>query len=176
MVAQHVIPWVLDGLALGGDVVEVGPGPGRTTDVLCGMVERLTAVEVDEALAAALAERFTESNVEVVHADATQLPLPAGRFSGALSFTMLHHVPTVELQDRLFAEVARVLRPGGVFAGTDSLDSPDFRELHSDDICVPIDPATLANRLVEAGFSDVRVDTNPYALRFRGTKAGAGKG
>ena len=55
---------------------------------------------------------------------------PDGRFSAALSFTMLHHVPSAELQDRLFAEVARVLQPGGFLAGVDSLDSEDFRALH----------------------------------------------
>ena len=74
-------------------------------------------------LARALAERLAGSNVDVAHADATSLPYPNGRFSAALSFTMLHHVPSVEAQDKLLAEVARDLRPGGVFAGTDSLDS-----------------------------------------------------
>ena len=34
---------------------------------------------------------------------------------------MLHHLDPPALQDRAFAEVARVLRPGGCFAGTDSL-------------------------------------------------------
>jgi ubiquinone/menaquinone biosynthesis C-methylase UbiE len=49
------------------------------------------------------------ANVEVVNADATDLPFPDGRFSAALSFTMLHHIRLAA--DRLFAEVARVLRP-----------------------------------------------------------------
>jgi ubiquinone/menaquinone biosynthesis C-methylase UbiE len=36
---------------------------------------------------------------------------------------MLHHIPTAAQQDQAFAEVARVLRPGGTFAGTDSIGS-----------------------------------------------------
>jgi len=51
-------------------------------------------------------------------------------FDGAVSFTMLHHVSSEAMQNRLLAEVARVLRPGGVFAGTDSLYSRSFRLLH----------------------------------------------
>lgn len=169
-VKDHIIPWILEGAELGEDVLEVGPGPGRTTDVLQAMAARLTAVELDPLFAEPLARRFAGTNVEVIQADATELPLPNGRFSAALSFTMLHHVPTPELQDRLLAELARVLRPGGILAGTDSLDSEPFRELHEDDVCVPVDPATLPARLVAAGFDDVQVDTNPYAIRFRARK------
>jgi SAM-dependent methyltransferase len=166
-VQQWIIPRVVTDLELGDDVLEVGPGPGLTTDVLRGMTKQLTAVEVDESLATALATRLAGTNVEVVHADATRLPYPDGRFTAALSFTMLHHVPTAELQDQLFAEVARVLRPGAVFAGTDSRDSEDFRALHVDDICVPIPPDTFEDRLRAAGFTHIHVESDEYGVHFR---------
>jgi SAM-dependent methyltransferase len=169
LVGEFIIPWALDGIDLGPDVLEVGPGPGRTTDILREMVPRLTAVEVDPDLAAALADRLG-ARVEVVHADATDLPFDDGRFTGAVSFTMLHHVPSADLQDRLFAGLARVLRPGGVLAGVDSLDGEEFRALHVDDVCVPLDPAGLPARLEAAGFTGVAVDVNEHGgLRFRGT-------
>jgi hypothetical protein len=38
-----VIPWALDGLDPGEDVLELGPGPGLTTDVLRERAARLTA-------------------------------------------------------------------------------------------------------------------------------------
>ncbi len=166
-VQKWIIPRVIDGLDLGDDVLEVGPGPGRTTDVLATKVARLTAVEVDEELASALAARMGGSNVEVVHGDATNLPFADGRFSTALSFTMLHHVPSVEAQDKLLAEVARVLRPGGTFAGTDSPDSEAFRELHVDDVCVPIEPDGFEARLVRAGFAQTRVESDEFGVHFR---------
>src|SRR3979411_2539970 len=86
-VKQYILPWALADLDLGDDVLEVGPGPGGTTDLLKDMAPQLPAVEVDAALAAALVARMAGSNVEVVHADATAMPFADGRFSAALSFT-----------------------------------------------------------------------------------------
>jgi SAM-dependent methyltransferase len=166
-VRRWIIPWVLDGLDLAGEVLEVGPGPGRTTEVLRDLVPRLTAIEIDPSLASSLARRMASGGVQVVQGDATCLPYDGGRFGAVLSFTMLHHLPSSAAQDRLFAEAARVLRPDGVFAGTDSLDSEEFRELHAGDICVPVEPAGLASRLEEAGFGQVEVETNEYGIRFR---------
>jgi len=166
-VKKFILPWALADLDLGDDVLEVGPGPGRTTEVLKDMTPRLTALEVDPDLAAKLGERLAGTNVEVLHGDGTAMPFGDGRFSAALSFTMLHHVPTPELQDALLAEVARVLRPGGVLAGVDSLDSEEFRGLHTDDVCVPVPPDGMEARLRAAGFAQAEVEVNEYAMRFR---------
>ena len=161
IVRTSILPWALGDLDLGDDVLEVGPGYGATTDVIAESVPRLTAVEIDPKLAAMLKERFGEQpHVEVVEGDATDLVFTEGRFSGAVSFTMLHHVPTVDLQDRVFAEVARVLRPGGVFVAGDSLARPELEAHHEGDTYNPVDPSTLTGRLQDAGFVDVRVKTN----------------
>ena len=66
--------------------------------------------------------------------------LKNGSFSAAASFIMLHHVPSVALQDRLLAEIARVLKPRGVLFGADSLNSPDFRTFYLDDVCAHRSP------------------------------------
>jgi ubiquinone/menaquinone biosynthesis C-methylase UbiE len=155
---RELVPWVLGAAPLGDDVVEIGPGPGLTTDLFRARVARLTAVEVDDDLAAALRDRLDQTNVEVLTADATCTGLPADRFSAATCFTMLHHVPTAAAQDALLAEVRRVLRPGARFLGTDVLDTPALRDLHIDDVYVPIDPDTLSARLERAGFVDVQVE------------------
>jgi SAM-dependent methyltransferase len=118
-----------------------------------------------------LSQHLSGSNVEVVHADGTALPFESARFSAATSFTMLHHVPTPDAQDRLLRELRRVLKPGGLLIGVDSIDHPDWRELHVGDTCVPVDPATLPARLQAAGFTDVEVETKATpdgpARRFR---------
>jgi ubiquinone/menaquinone biosynthesis C-methylase UbiE len=164
-----ILPWAVNGHDLGDDVLEVGPGPGLTTEQLRSRVPHLTAVEVDPALASALATRLANTNVDVVHADATVLPFDDGRFSAATCFTMLHHVPTPELQDDLLRELRRVLRAGGVLVGVDSIDSPEWRELHVGDTCTPVDPATFGSRLRRAGFTEVEVERAQAepARRFR---------
>ena len=166
-VETEILPWALDGVDLGANVLEVGPGPGITTDLLRTRVARLTCVEIDRALAESLSRRMAGGNVTVLREDATRMPLPDASFDGAVSFTMLHHVPSAALQDRLRAEVARVLRPGAMFAGTDSRYSRYFGMLHLFDTMVVVDPLTFPKRLEAAGFMDVQVDVAPQRFRFR---------
>jgi len=166
-VGERLMPWVVAGVELGPDVLEIGPGPGVTTDVLQAQVPKLTCVEIDPRLASALAERKRGSHVEVVEGDATDLPFEDGRFSAAVSCTMLHHVPTPELQDRLFAELARVLAPGAWLVGSDSLTSALFRAVHWGDTLVPVDPERLPRRLEAAGFENVDVRRAERTFRFR---------
>jgi ubiquinone/menaquinone biosynthesis C-methylase UbiE len=128
-------------------------------------------VEIDAALAKSLSRRLDGRNVTVLNEDATAMPFPDASFDAAVSFTMLHHVPSAELQDRLLAEVARVLRPGATFAGTDSLYSRIFGLLHLFDTMVVVDPQSFPDRLQAAGFADVHVDVGREAFRFRATKA-----
>jgi SAM-dependent methyltransferase len=167
---NDVLPWSLDGLELGPELLEIGPGYGAATELLHSRVGRLTCVEVDPKLAGDLRERMRGHNVTVMHEDATATSLPAGAFDAAVCFTMLHHVPSPLLQDRLLAEAFRLLKPGGVFAGTDSLDGRIFRFLHLFDTLVVVNPGTLAARLANAGFEDVHVGRNSHAFRFRARK------
>ena len=166
-VKTYILPWVLEGIELGPNVLEIGPGPGVTTDLLRARVASRTCVEIDGAFADSLRRRTAGQNVTVLHEDATAMSLTDGTFDAAVSFTMLHHVPSAALQDRLLAEVARVLRPGGIFAGTDSIHSPFFALLHVFDTMVIIDPKTFPMRLEAAGFVQVELDLNQYAFRFR---------
>ena len=161
------LPRVLRGVELGDEVLEVGPGPGLTTDLLRRRVPRVTAIEIDPRLAKALRQRTLGQDVEVVTGDATAMPFQAARFTAVVSFTMLHHLPSPESQDRLLAETCRVLRPGGVFAGSDSTPSILFRLAHLGDTMVLVDPDRFASRLQAAGFTDARVQRGNRAFCFR---------
>jgi len=160
---EIILPWALGDTDLGDDVLEVGPGYGATTDVLSRTVALLTSVEIDDELAAMLRDRFADApTVEIVNADATTLAYDDQRFTGAACFTMLHHVPTDALQDRLFGEIARVLRPGAALVASDSLASDELEAHHEGDTYNPVDPDSLPDRLPAAGFERIDVRTNPY--------------
>jgi SAM-dependent methyltransferase len=172
VVRDSILPWALGDMDLGEDVLEVGPGYGATTEVLAESVPKLTAVEIDAQLATMLKDRFANNDAVIIMAgDATALEFPDGRFSGAASFTMLHHVPSSALQDRLFAEVARVLRPGGVFVLGDSLASPELEAHHEGDTYNPVDPDSLAQRLKRVGFAQAQVKTNPFGWAAQARKS-----
>ena len=168
---RELLGWALQGVQLGNDVLEIGPGPGVTTDLLRGRTGRLTALEVDAGAAAALEKRLSGSGVRVVRGDGAAMPFAGGSFSGVVAFTMLHHVPTAALQDELLAEARRVLRPGGVFAGFDGVGSFLFRLVHLGDTYTPVNPDTFGRRLRAAGFADVAVERGRGRFRFRATRS-----
>jgi len=169
--AATVLPHALDGIDLGPRVLELGPGYGASTRPLAARARSLTVLEYDPLLAARL--RAELGTVRVVTGDATSMGFGAGSFSAVVCFTMLHHLPGAAAQDRLFAEAARVLRPGGVFAGTDSRPSLRWRLIHLGDTCTPVDPGTLPGRLGAAGFTRVAVDANERLVRFAAYAPGA---
>jgi SAM-dependent methyltransferase len=170
-IAGTVLPRALDGIDLGPRVLELGPGYGASTRPLAAQTRSLTVLEYDPLLAARL--RAELGSVRVVHGDATSMGFGAGSFSAVVCFTMLHHLPGAAAQDRLFAEAARVLRPGGVFAGTDSRPSLRWRLIHLGDVCTPLDPGTLPARLGAAGFTRVAVDADERLVRFVAYAPGA---
>ncbi len=170
MLQGRVMPAVLRGVDLGDDVLEVGPGPGKSTEWLRERVKRVTAVEIDGRLAAQLTRRMDGTNVTVVCGDASDMPLPPASFTGAVCFTMLHHVPSSR-QDALLREVARVLRPGGTFAGTDSTPGLVWNLYHIMDDRHPVDPTTFGARLEAAGFHEVSVRTGDGGFAWRARRA-----
>ena len=87
---DRVLPFAFGPLgadALGADVLEVGPGPGMTTDLLRTRLPQLTSIELDPDLAAALRTRLAGSNVDVIEGDGTAMPFDDGRFTGVVMFT-----------------------------------------------------------------------------------------
>ena len=168
---RDILPVLTRDVNLGARMLEIGPGPGAATGWLAARVDKLTAVEIDPAAANLLAARYAGGNVEVVTGNATCLGLPAGSFDSVGCFTMLHHVPTVALQNAILAEAFRVLRPGGVFIGSDSLPSDDLHHFHAGDTYNPIEPAAMLTRLQTVGFTAITVIVNQSLLFIAGKPA-----
>ncbi len=119
------------------DVLELGAGSGRISLPLIGDGHVLTAVDrmgpMLEHLQTKLAQQIdadilpvdAHERIKTVLADMRNLPLPDNQFSRVLApFNTLMHLYKTEDLQACFAEVARVLRPGGRFLFDVCL--PDF--------------------------------------------------
>ena len=166
--AEHLESDVLAPLAatvdLGDEMLELGPGPGAATRWLRHRVMRLVALELDATAAARLADELAGSNVTVEVGDCTCAPYPDASFDAVAAFTMLHHLPTQELQFATLCEAFRLLRPGGVLLGADSLASQGLHDFHEGDTYNPIDPARLLVFLQAAGFARVTLTVDEGLL------------
>lgn len=169
-VQTHLIPWALEDVEHVNDVLELGPGPGVTTDCLRTLVTDLTCVEIDAKSASSLNRRMASDGIRVIAGDAAAMPVAEAKFDAVVCFTMFHHVPSTILQDQVLREVFRVLRPGGVFAGTDSVTSVPFRLFHLFEKIEPVNPHGFSGRLRVAGFEDIQVDKRGHDFRFNAHK------
>ena len=168
---HQIIPWMVGQSELGDHLLELGAGPGAATAELRRRVPRVTSLEYSHKFAAALHARPDGNGVGVLQADAAALPFPDCTFSSAISVLMLHHLTTPELQDRAFAEILRVLRPGGVFLALEIQDGWFQRVGHIRSTFVPLAPAAANARLTAIGFWRVTVDFRDRAFRVRALRA-----
>ena len=164
---RQLLPWLVSGSELGGHVLELGAGPGAATEELRRLAGRVTSLEYDHGFAARLGARVCGTNASVIQGDAATLPFPDNTFTSAIAILMLHHLRSNELQDRAFAEVGRVLRPGGVFLAFEIQDGWLNRLGHIRSTFVPVNPDTAPARLRAAGFSRATVDLWRSGFRIR---------
>jgi SAM-dependent methyltransferase len=169
---SEILPWALNGVDLGEKVLELGPGPGLMTEWLVRHCRHVTCLELDAMAAHSLSRRTAKDKVKVAAGDAAEMPFANGLFSSVLSFTMLHHLPSAALQDRLFCEAFRVLKSGGIFVGCDSMWSLGMQLFHVSDTMVAINPERLPARLEAAGFAAVNIKTRGRRFRFLGRRQG----
>src|SRR5437763_16823616 len=69
MLKTELLPWVEQVGDLGEDVLEIGPGPGRRTDLLRERAKRVTSIAMDGNLAGALRARLAGTYRWVVTGD-----------------------------------------------------------------------------------------------------------
>jgi SAM-dependent methyltransferase len=99
----------------GKDVLEIGCGTGVHARLLAAAGARVSAVDLTPT-AVELTRRRLELaglHADVREADAESLPYADGSFDFVWSWGVIHHS---ESTDRVIAEIARVLRPGGRLA------------------------------------------------------------
>lgn len=153
-------------------VLDLGCGTGRGAEALATRWPRARVVALDSS-AAMLREagaRAAAGRIERVLADAEAMPLPDAAFDLVFSNLML---PWCEDVDAVFAEVARILKPRGLFTFT-TLGPDTLVELraawHSVDRAVHVHPFTdmhdLGDGLVRAGLVEPVLDVSRYTITY----------
>ena len=126
-------------------------------------------------LAAAAAHVHANPQGELLAADVCALPYPAAHVDLVFASLLL---PWIADPDALFAEVRRVLRPGGLFAFA-TLGPDTLHELRAASKAVDNTPRVLeftdmpelARGLQQAGFADPVLDRDLHRLTYSGTAA-----
>lgn len=114
---SFILPALLGLLPDGPVVAELGCGTGPNLVALSPVCARVIGIDREERMLSAARERVGSfSNVELRQGGIEDLPLHDAEIDAALCVLVLHHVPDLH---RAFAEMARVLRPGGRIAITD---------------------------------------------------------
>ncbi len=167
---RQILPWVLSGTPLGEHLLEVGAGYGAATKLLKSRVPRLTSLDYDHNSTRKLKLYHDAHLGGAVRGDAAHLPFACQAFSSALAILVLHHLKSSALQDQMFSEVFRVLRPGGVFVAFDITDGWIHRVGHIRSTFTPVPPASVFPRLTAAGFSKIALDLNKGAFRVTATR------
>ena len=170
---RQLLPWVLSGARLGDHVLEIGAGSGAATELLQQRVARVTSLEYDHNSTLKLKSHHIEHSGGVLRGDASQLPFADETFSSAIAILVLHHLQSRKLQDQAFAEVLRVLRPGGVFLTFEINDSWIHHVGHYKSTFTPLSPGSAFARLTVAGFSRVSVDFRRGGFRLQASRAKA---
>jgi SAM-dependent methyltransferase len=109
-------------LPLGGAaVVDLACGTGSVALAASAAGARVTGVDITPELIALAAEKATASAVTWVTADASDTGLPGGAFDAVVSNMGIIYVePAAQV-----AEIARLLRPGGVLGFSSWVPDPD---------------------------------------------------
>jgi ubiquinone/menaquinone biosynthesis C-methylase UbiE len=159
------LPWALEGTDLGEHVLEVGAGPGAATAELARRARRVTSLEYSHNSCVKLHTKVHAASV--VQGDASVLPFASQTFTSAIAVLVLHHLRSSDAQNRAFAEILRVLKPGGVFVALEIHDGWLSRGAHFRSTFVPVSADGLNGRLCAAGFSNIRVTNRNGGFRIR---------
>jgi ubiquinone/menaquinone biosynthesis C-methylase UbiE len=166
---RQILPWVLAGTRLGEHVLEIGAGYGAATLELKAKAARVTSLEYEHRSILRLKAQ-NDGTVGAVCGDASRLPFADQTFSSTLVILVLHHLKSVELQDQMFAEAFRVLRPGGTFIAFEIPDGWFHRLGHVWSTFTPVAPGSVSGRLKAAGFCNSALDVRRGAFRFTGVR------
>ena len=146
------------------EIVDIGCGGGRNADALLKKYteSKVTALDYSdvsvEKAAAYNAQAIKNGRCKVQQGDVSALTLPEETFDLATAFETIYFWPGIE---KCFAQVARVLKPGGLFLIVNESDGTDKTSLKFEKIIDGMKCYTteeIENALNVAGFTKIKSD------------------
>lgn len=150
-------------------ILEVAPGPGRITRSVTPTGRRI-CVEFNESMIEQGLRACDPAGVEWVRGNGFQLPF-CDQFDLAYTFRFIRHFHRTD-RGRLYAELQRVLRPGGwlVMDAVNERLSRPLREANPEEYPVYdklYQADELCEELTRAGFVEVRLEPVQKCLRWQ---------
>jgi len=107
---EQILPLIRDHLPAAGRLLDIGAGEGQVARQAAG--DGFEVVALDPATAQVAEGVRRGGGVRWLQGSATHLPVPDGVFDAAVACLVFEHIDELEVA---LGEVARALRPGGVF-------------------------------------------------------------
>ena len=107
--------WQKFGNRNNGTVLEIGCGAGRMTRMLSGTFAHVVASDVSPDMIEYARARVTQENVEWRLSNGVDLPAADASVDAVFSCHVFQHFPDTRAQLATFAEIGRILKPGGSF-------------------------------------------------------------
>jgi ubiquinone/menaquinone biosynthesis C-methylase UbiE/DNA-binding transcriptional ArsR family regulator len=150
-------------------VADLGCGTGPVAAQLAAHVKQVIAVDNSAAMLKAARKRIDSLglyNVDLRRGDLAGIPIDTAACDAALLLLVLSYVSE---PDKVLAELARILKPGGRAVLVDLLphDRADFRRLMQQEN-MGFDPGGLTKRMQSAGFTNVQVRPLPPEPQAKG--------
>ncbi len=161
------IPTEFAGLQAGQHVLDLGSGAGNDCFVaraIVGESGKVTGLDFSEEMltkARSNAQKLGFANVEFMAGDIEEMPLENNQFDVVISNCVLNLVPD---KDKAFAEIMRVLKPGGHFCVSDVVlkgELPDKlkkdAEMYAGCVSGAMQMENYMQTIQKAGFKNVQV-------------------
>ena len=149
------------------EITDLGCGGGRNAGELLRKYPNAKVTAVDySALSVEKAKEYNKNEIAygrctVMQDDVSDLKLPAGKYDLATAFETVYFWPGLE---KCFAQVCRVLKPGGWFMICNESDGTDSVSLKYEKIIEGMKCHTaeeLERALTAAGFTDIQKGHHP---------------
>ena len=161
------LPTEYAGIKLGNSVLDLGSGAGNDRFVartLVGETGKITGLDFTEEMTQKARQNLIKTgftNIEFIQGDIEAMPLPDATFNVVISNCVLNLVPD---KQKAFAEIHRVLKPGGHFCISDVVLSGELpaglkeaAEMYAGCVSGAIDKQKYLEIIKERGFNQVEI-------------------